>query len=109
MTPYGPGAACGPEVQRSPPSPSAVGGALVPALSASDVAVVPAPTAALVTSAAEATGDSTTRVSGNCLPHASWSEAFFPLSDVIGGTLLMIGYLGKQQTESINTELSYRR
>jgi hypothetical protein len=79
----------GPEVQRSPPLPSAVGDALVPALSASDVVVVPAPSAALVTSAAEITGYSTTSVSGILLPNASWSEAFLPLSDVVGGALHM--------------------
>jgi hypothetical protein len=66
-----------------------VGGAQVPALSASDAAVVPALTAVLVTSAAEATGDSTTGVSGNLLANASWPKALFPLSDVVGGTLLM--------------------
>jgi hypothetical protein len=54
-----------------------------------DAAVVPAPTAALVMSAAEAAGDSTTGVSGNLVPNASWPEAFFPLSDVVGGILLM--------------------
>jgi hypothetical protein len=74
-----------------------------------DAAVVPAPTAALVTSGAEAAGDSTTGVPNILLPNASWPEAFFPHSDVIGGTLLMIGYLGKQQTESGNAELSYRQ
>jgi hypothetical protein len=58
-------------------------------LSASDAAVVPAPTTALVTSAAEAAGDSTTSVSGNLLPNASWTEALFPLSDIVRGTLLM--------------------
>jgi hypothetical protein len=36
-----------------------------------DVAIVLAPTAALVTSAAEAAGDSTTGVPGNLLPNAS--------------------------------------
>jgi hypothetical protein len=66
-----------------------VGGIMVPALFASDAAVAPAPTAELVTSAAEAAGDSTTGVSGNLLPNAFWPEAFFPLSDVVGGTLLM--------------------
>jgi hypothetical protein len=40
-------------------------------------------------SAAEVAGDSTTVVSGALLPNASWIEAFFPLSDVVGGTLLM--------------------
>jgi hypothetical protein len=84
-----------------------VGGALVLALSASDAVVVPDTTVALVALAAEATGDSTTGVSGNLLPNASWPEAFFPLSDVVKGTLLMIGYLSKQETESENVELSY--
>jgi hypothetical protein len=58
-------------------------------LSASDAVVVPAPTAALVTSAAEITGDSTTSVSGILLPNDSWPEAFLPLSDVVGGALHM--------------------
>jgi hypothetical protein len=83
-----------------------VGGALVPALSASDATIIPASTVALVTSAAEAASDSTTGVSGNLLPNASWPEAFFPLPDVIGGTLLMKGYLSKQSTESGNAKLS---
>jgi hypothetical protein len=60
-------------------------------------------------SAAEAAGDSTTGVSGNFLQNASWPEAFFSLSDVIGGTLLMKGYLSKQQTESEKAELGYRQ
>jgi hypothetical protein len=67
----GPGGACGPEMQRSPPSPSAGRGTLVPALSALDATVIPALTAVLVTSAAEAAGDSTTGVSGILLPNAS--------------------------------------
>jgi hypothetical protein len=86
-----------------------VEGALVPTLSASDAAIVPAPMVALVTSAAEAASDSTTGVSGNLLPKASWPKAFFPRSDVIGETLLKISYLSKQQTESENAELSYRQ
>jgi hypothetical protein len=48
------------------------GCALVPALSTSDAAVTPAPAAALVTSAAEAAGDSTTGASGILLPNNSW-------------------------------------
>jgi hypothetical protein len=51
--------------------------------------------------------NSTTGVSGNLLPNASWPEAFFSLSDIVGGTLLMIGYLSKQQIESRNAVLSY--
>jgi hypothetical protein len=94
-------------VQRSPPSALAVGGARVRTLSASDTAVVPAPTATLITSVAEAAGDSTTGISGNFLPNASWPEAFFSLSDVVGGTLLTIGHLSKQRTESGNAELSH--
>jgi hypothetical protein len=43
----------------------------------------------LITSTTEAAGDSTTGVFGTLLPNASWPEAFFPLFDVIGGTLLM--------------------
>jgi hypothetical protein len=86
-----------------------VGGALVPALSASDAAVVPTPTATLVTSAAKAVGDSTTGVSGILLPNAFWPEVLFPLSDVVGGTLLIKSYLGKQQIESGNAELSCRQ
>jgi hypothetical protein len=62
---------------------------LVPALSASDAAIVLAPTAALVMSAADAVGDSATGVFGNLLPNAFYLEAFFLLSDIIGGTLLM--------------------
>jgi hypothetical protein len=84
-----------------------VGGTLVLALSASDTTVFPAPTAALVTPAAEAAGDSTTSVFGNFLLNSSWLEVFFPLSDVVGQTLLMIGYLSKQQTECGNAELSH--
>jgi hypothetical protein len=61
-----------------------VGGALVPTLSASDAAVALALTTVLVTSAAEAADDSTTGVSGILLPNASWPEAFFPHSNVIG-------------------------
>jgi hypothetical protein len=61
-----------------------------PALSASDTAVAPAPAATLVMSAAEAVGDSTTCVSGTMLLTAPWSEAFFPLPNIVGGTLLMI-------------------
>jgi hypothetical protein len=71
-------------LQRSLPSPLAVGGALVLALSASDAVVVPALMAALVMSAAEAAGDSTTSVSGIILQNASWPEAFLLLSNVIG-------------------------
>jgi hypothetical protein len=41
-------------------------------------------------SAAEAASDSTTGVSDNLLQNASWPEAFFPLSDVVEETLLMI-------------------
>jgi hypothetical protein len=81
-----------------------VGSALVLALSASDAAIAPSLMAAFVTSAAEATG-----VSGNLLPKASKPEAFFPLSDVVGGTLLKISYMGKQQTEGGNTELRHMR
>jgi hypothetical protein len=76
-------------VPRSPPSPPVVGGALIPALSASGAAIVLAPAAALVTSAAEAAGDSTTCVPSALLPNAFWPEAFFLLSDVVGGALLM--------------------
>jgi hypothetical protein len=70
MIPCEPGVACGVEVPRSPPLAPVVGGVLVAALSALDAAVVPAPTAALVTSATEAAGDSTTSVSDNLLPKA---------------------------------------
>jgi hypothetical protein len=58
-------------------------------LSASDAAVIPAPTATLVTSAADAAGDSTTGISGILLPNASWPEAFLPLFDAVGGALLI--------------------
>jgi hypothetical protein len=54
-----------------------------------DAAVVPAPTVALVTSAAEATSESTTGVSGILLPNASWPEAFFLLFDIVGRALLI--------------------
>jgi hypothetical protein len=54
-----------------------------------DATVALALAAALVTSAAEADGDSTTGVSGALLPNASCREAFFSLSNVVGGTLLM--------------------
>jgi hypothetical protein len=64
-------------------------GALVPALSTSGVTVVQTTATGLVMSATEATGDSTTKVSGALLPNASWPEMFFPLADVVGGTLLM--------------------
>jgi hypothetical protein len=37
------------------------------------------------------------------LPKVSCPEAFFPLSDVVRGTLLKISYMGKQQTEDGNT------
>jgi hypothetical protein len=83
------GSSCSSEVPRSPPPPPVAGGTLVPALSASDAAVAPAPTAALVTSTVEAAGDSITGVSGTLLPNASWLEAFFPLPNVARGTLLM--------------------
>jgi hypothetical protein len=96
-------------VQSLPPSPLAVGGALVLALSASAAAVVPAPTAALVTSVAEAAGDSITDVPGILLPNASWPEAFLPLSDVIVGALLIENNLGQQQINSGNTELTVSR
>jgi hypothetical protein len=58
-------------------------------LSASDAAVVPAPTAALVTSVAEAAGDSTTGISDILLPNASWPEVFMLLSDIVVGALHM--------------------
>jgi hypothetical protein len=58
-------------------------------LSASDAVVVPAPTVALVTSAVEAAGDSTTSVPGIFLRNASWPEVFLPLFDVVGGALLI--------------------
>jgi hypothetical protein len=58
-------------------------------LSSSIVVVVPTLVAVLVTSVAEAAGDSTTDVSGALLPKTSCPEAFFLLSDVVGGTLLM--------------------
>jgi hypothetical protein len=48
-----------------------VGGALVLAFSASDATVAPAPVAALITSAAEAAGDSITAISGTLLSNAS--------------------------------------
>jgi hypothetical protein len=54
MIPCGPCAGCGSEVPWLPPSPPVAGGALVPALSALGVAVVPAPAVVLVTSSAEA-------------------------------------------------------
>jgi hypothetical protein len=47
-----------------------MGAVLAPALSASDATIVPALPAALVTSAAEAAGDSTTGVSLILLPNA---------------------------------------
>jgi hypothetical protein len=85
MMPRGGGTSYGSEVPRSPPSPSVVGGALVLALFASDAAVAPAPAAALVASAAEAAGDSTTDVSGTLLPNTSWTEEFFQLPDIVEG------------------------
>jgi hypothetical protein len=69
-------------------------------LSASNAVVVPALPTALVTSAAEAAGDSTTGVSGILLPNSSWPEAFMPLSDVVGGALLIRINLIQQQHES---------
>jgi hypothetical protein len=45
-------------------------------LSTSGVAVVPTPAAVLITSVAEAAGDSTTGVSGALVPNASYLEAF---------------------------------
>jgi hypothetical protein len=89
IIPCGPDAGCGSEVPRSLPSPQVVGGALVPSLSASSAANVPAPAAVLVMSATEAADDSITDVSGTLHPNASWPEAFFLLSNIIGGTLLM--------------------
>jgi hypothetical protein len=44
--------------------------------------------------AAEASGDSTTSISDILLPNASWPEAFLPLSDVVGGALLIQNNLG---------------
>jgi hypothetical protein len=104
MAGYGPGADCGPVVQRSPPPPSAVGGTLVPALSSSDAAVAPAPPAVLVMSTVEIAGDSITSVSGILLPIASWPEAFLPLSDVVRGALLIQNSLGQQQIKSENAK-----
>jgi hypothetical protein len=61
-----------------------VGGAApVPAFSAADATVAPAPTVALVTSAVEIAGDCSTDVSFTLLLNASWTEAFLPLSDVV--------------------------
>jgi hypothetical protein len=54
-------------------------------LSASDIAVVPAPPAVLVTSTTEIVGDSTIGDTWIFLPNASWPEAFLTLSDVVGG------------------------
>jgi hypothetical protein len=65
-----------------------VRGTLARALSASGVAVVPTPVAALGTLAAEAANDSTTGIFGALLPNAFWPEAFFVPPDVVGGTLL---------------------
>jgi hypothetical protein len=87
MPPDG-GSSYGQEVPQPPPSPSVAGGTLVPALSVSGAAVVPTPAAALVMLVAEAAGDSTTGASGALVPNASWPEAFFPLSDIVRGTLL---------------------
>jgi hypothetical protein len=61
----------------------------VPALPALGAAVVPTPAVVLITSAAEAAGDSTTSVSSSLLPNASRPEALFVPPDVVGGTLLM--------------------
>jgi hypothetical protein len=58
-------------------------------LSASGAVVVPTPAVVLVTSVAEAAGDSTIGVSGALLPNASCPEAFLMPPDVVGGTLLM--------------------
>jgi hypothetical protein len=65
-----------------------VGGAvLVPAFSAADAAVALVPTTAFVTFAVKTAGDCCTSISFALLPNVSWSEAFLPLSDVVGGTL----------------------
>jgi hypothetical protein len=60
---------------------------LVPTFSAADTAVAPAPTAKLVTSAVETTGDCSTGASHALFPNASWPEAFLPLSDVAWAAL----------------------
>jgi hypothetical protein len=57
-------------------------------MSASGVAAVSTPAVVLVTSAAEAAGDSTTGVCGTLVTNASCPEAFLSLSDDVGGTLL---------------------
>jgi hypothetical protein len=69
-------------------------------LYASNADVVPAPTVALVMSAAEAAGDSTTGVLGTLLPNASWPEAFLLLSDVIAGALLIKNNLGQNKSRA---------
>jgi hypothetical protein len=79
------------------------GGAL-PALSTSDTAVVPAPPAVLVTSAIEIACDSTTGVFWILLPNASWLEAFLPLSDVVGGALLMNKDLSETKIRELGRE-----
>jgi hypothetical protein len=91
-------------VQRSPPSPSTEEGTLVPALSASDAAVVPVSRDVLVTSAIDIAGDYTTGVSCILLPNASWPEALLPLSDVVGGALLMRKDLGQTTTRELGRE-----
>jgi hypothetical protein len=70
-------------MQRSPPSSLVVGAVLISALSASDAAVAPVPSAALVTSAVETADESPTSVSFALLPNASWPEAFLPLSNIV--------------------------
>jgi hypothetical protein len=71
----------------------------------SGAAVVPTPVAVLITSAAETAGDSTTGASSALVPNASWPEAFFPLPDIIGGTLLTKGDLSKQPAQRGKTKL----
>jgi hypothetical protein len=73
-------------------------------LSVSDIAVVPAPPAVLVTSAIEIAGDSTTDVSWILLPNASWPEVFLPLSDVVGGALFMNKDLDQKTTRVVGRE-----
>jgi hypothetical protein len=69
-----------------------------------DIAVVAAPPAVLIASAVEIAGDSTTGVSWILLPNASWPEVFLPLSDVVGGALLMNKDLGQTTTRELGYE-----
>jgi hypothetical protein len=55
----------------------------------------------------EIAGDSTTSISWILLPNASWPEEFLPLSDVIGGALLMKQVLGQTTTREMEREAEH--